>query len=173
MNPVTDPRRAGDELEDHRAPLVQFCTGYLRDMHSAEDAAADAIARALAADPRPRDLRAWLLRTARNHCLNVLRDRAHERAEPLASEIELAASVTGASTHLARAEDRERLARLLGMLSEGERELLRLRYVEDLSREEIAYVVGADASVVKSRLYEALEKLRRSAGAGTLTQEER
>ena len=38
--------------------------------------------------------------------------------------------------------------------------MLRLRYAEGLSRAEIAYVLEVPESVVKSRLFEGLKKLR-------------
>jgi len=48
-------------------------------------------------------------------------------------------------------------------LEESQREVLRLRYVEDLSRTEIAEVLDIPESVVKSRIFEGLEKLREQA----------
>ena len=48
----------------------------------------------------------------------------------------------------------------LERLPENQREVLLLRYTENLSREEIASIVDEPVSVVKSRLYEGLKKLR-------------
>ena len=50
-----------------------------------------------------------------------------------------------------------------GGLEESQREVLRLRYVEDLSRLEIAEVLDIPESVVKSRIFEGLKKLREHA----------
>jgi RNA polymerase sigma factor (sigma-70 family) len=57
-------------------------------------------------------------------------------------------------------EQRSRLACLLSTLRPAQREVLRLRYTENLSRSEIAEVLDISESVVKSQLFEGLEKLR-------------
>ena len=41
------------------------------------------------------------------------------------------------------------------------REPLRLRYGEGLSRREVAYILEVKESVIKSRLFEGLEQIRR------------
>ena len=46
---------------------------------------------------------------------------------------------------------------------EAQREVLRLRYVEDLTRGEIAEVLEVPESAVKSRLFETLKRLREKA----------
>jgi RNA polymerase sigma-70 factor (ECF subfamily) len=62
-----------------------------------------------------------------------------------------------------RAEERAALRAILAQMPATQREVLDLRYGEDLSREEIAEVLGIEASVVKSRLYEGLQRLRSQA----------
>jgi RNA polymerase sigma-70 factor (ECF subfamily) len=163
--------RAGDGeaaqrlLERHRDALRRFCRGYLAGDDAVDDAMQEILVKLLAARNAPERLRPWLYRVARNHCLNAARGRRRRRdAASIASDAELAASATGPLTALQRAERREELARRLDRLTEAERELLRLRYEEDLPREEIAEVLGVSASLVKSRLYEAVAKLREGAG---------
>lgn len=159
--------RAGDvtagELLDrlYRQPLVRFCYGYLGCLEDAEDAVQEVFCRVLRATDIPDNFRAWLYRIARNHCLNVRRDRARRNeAGGLSPDSQLALHQTGELTRLARRELHSRLGHLLGVLSEAQREVLRLRYAEGLSRAEIAYVLEIPEPVVKSRLFEALSKLR-------------
>lgn len=157
--------RAGDAVAAaefdarHRGPLVRFCQGYLGRREDAEDIAAEVFVELLATRQALRRPGAWLLRVARNRCLNLLRSRGRT-VEPIEERLELAASLTGASTRMMRAEERAELARALGRLSSEQRELVRLRYGEDLSREELAELFELPVSVVKSRLHEALELLR-------------
>lgn len=152
---------AGELFERlHRDRLVRFCAGYLRDRAAAEDAASEVVLKVLRSREAPDDFRAWLLRIARNYCLNRVRDLGVRAEQATPSDVEWAASATGAITQLARADERARLARELERLTSHERELLRLRYAEDLSREELAAVLDLPPAVVKSRLYEALAKLR-------------
>lgn len=153
--------QAGEVLERaHRERLVRFCAGYLRDRGAAEDAASEVVLKVLRSREVPDDFRAWLFRIARNHCLNRMRDLGVRAEATTASDVDWAASATGVVTQLARADERARLARELERLTPHERELLRLRYAEDLSREELAAVLDLPPAVVKSRLYEALAKLR-------------
>ena len=57
-------------------------------------------------------------------------------------------------------EERERIGAALTLLPAAYREVLLLRFQEDLSLEEIAGVVAAPLSTVKSRLYRGLSELR-------------
>jgi RNA polymerase sigma-70 factor (ECF subfamily) len=142
--------------------LVRFCGGYVGDVDAAEDAVQEVLARAASSKSRPSAPRAWILTIARNHCLDVLRSRgARPDAERLATKFDAARETAGPITRLVGAERESDLARALESLSTDERELLRLRYAEDLSRAEVAELIGATEDVVKSRLYESIEKLRR------------
>jgi len=59
------------------------------------------------------------------------------------------------------------VAAALACLSAPYREVLLLRFQEDLSLEEIAAVVAAPLSTVKSRLYRGLSELREMLERGT------
>jgi RNA polymerase sigma-70 factor (ECF subfamily) len=60
----------------------------------------------------------------------------------------------------ARTEDAQRLAQSMETLDFIYREVLVLRFQEDLSLQEIATVVGAPVSTVASRIYRGLQTLR-------------
>ncbi len=59
-----------------------------------------------------------------------------------------------------RAEDRATLARLLDELSERERDVLRMRFVEDMTQAEIGAVIGVSQMQVSRIIRRALERLR-------------
>jgi RNA polymerase sigma-70 factor (ECF subfamily) len=63
-----------------------------------------------------------------------------------------------------RAELRRRVGEALDRLGERDRELLILRYLEQLSTREIAAVLGMTEGAVKTRHVRALERLRRHLG---------
>lgn len=156
-----DPE-AGARLDrDYRAALIRFCRGYLGTLDRAEDAAQEVCLKVLGAAHVPDHVRPWIYRIARNHCLALLRRRAVRKehaAMPPASQ--LGGVLTGQLTRLARQEMHERVAMLMEQLSLEQREALRLRYVENLSRTEIAEVLEVSEGVVKSRLFEGLKRLR-------------
>jgi RNA polymerase sigma-70 factor (ECF subfamily) len=159
-------RASAEELTRRfRAPLVRFARDYLGPAE-AEDAVQEVFARALESNAALDDPRAWLYRCLRNHCLNLQRARAaRPDAAPLASALEPPAEATRALSRLVRAEERADVGIWLARLPAMEREALLLRYVEDLSREEIARVLDVPGTTVKTWLSAGLERLRRFAGA--------
>ncbi len=148
-----------DEL--YRDVLFRCCWGYLGSTEEAEDAVQDVCFKVLSAKQVPDHFRPWLYRVARNHCLNVLRSRGRRvRGQQLPAASQLGVALTGQLTRLANQEFQSRLRELVSDLSDAQREVLRLRYVEGLSRGEIAEVLELEESVVKSRLFEGLKRLR-------------
>ncbi|MBI3845555.1 MAG: RNA polymerase sigma factor [Planctomycetes bacterium] len=144
-----------------REAMLRFCRGYLGSNDDAEDAVQEIACKVLEAGGAASHPRAWLYALARNHCLNALRTRARRRVDPTSpSRLDLAADATGHLTRLVREENRAHLGEAVAKLTESQREILLLRYVEDLSRDEIAEALALPVSIVKSRLFEALESLR-------------
>jgi RNA polymerase sigma-70 factor (ECF subfamily) len=148
-----------DEL--YRDPLARFCWGYLGCTEEAEDALQDIWYKILTASHIPDAFRPWVYRIARNECLNLLRKRAKRKdGQELPAPSQVDAYLTGQLTRLVKAETESRLTELVAGLSDPQREALRLRYVEGLTRVEIAEVLEIPASVVKSRIFEGLKRLR-------------
>jgi RNA polymerase sigma-70 factor (ECF subfamily) len=130
---------------------------YLQDDEAARDAAQEVFVAAYEGIAFLRNesaLRPWLYRICRNHCLNVIRRRNLER------------------THRPEALDRTQqdlplrlaLTRAIYDLDELYREVVILRYYQDLKYEEIARVLDISVDTVKVRLFRAKEKLRKMLG---------
>jgi RNA polymerase sigma-70 factor (ECF subfamily) len=83
---------------------------------------------------------------------------------PDASALELAdrlaARGSSPSARLRRDEWRSRLRQALAQLADGDREVLVLRYLEDLSTKEVAAVLSVTEASVKMRQLRALRRLR-------------
>lgn len=156
-----DPK-AGALLENlYRMALIRFCWGYLGRVEDAEDAVQDITCKILSSKSVPDVFRPWLYKTARNHCLNLLRQRGRRRDdEELPSGSQLRDVLTGQLTRLVRTEQQERVDELVRRLPVNQQEVLRLRYVEGLARGEIAEVLETPEEVIKSRLFEGLKRLR-------------
>lgn len=160
-------RSAGALLEDlYRVALIRFCWGYLGRIEDAEDAVQDITCKVLSSELVPDAFRPWLYKTARNHCLNLLRERGRRcDGEELPSGSQLRDMLTGQLTRLVRTEQQEHADELLRRLPESQQEVLRLRYVEGLARGEIAEVLETSEGVIKSRLFEGLKRLRHMAAS--------
>jgi RNA polymerase sigma-70 factor, ECF subfamily len=157
--------KAGMLLDSlYRARLIRFSGEYVHDRQEAEDVVQDVFLRVLASEVVPDSFRAWVYRIARNRCLDLLRMREHRGVpEELTPEAEPPAEATGNLTRLVRQEQRKYAVQALRALPLQQREPIRLRYEEDLSRTEIAQVLDLPESVVKSRIFEGLEILRKQA----------
>ena len=90
----------------------------------------------------------------RRRSLNVRRRRERAAGGGI-SESEIAAP-TAVGLDTVRAE----LARVLGSLPEGQLEAVLMRYVDDMTLEEIAEALGVPVGTVKSRVSNALARLR-------------
>jgi len=105
----------------------------------------------------PRSLPTWLYRIARNTAVSRLRaNRLHH--DLLDGNRNLLCNDTEEEPF--RFEDAQRVHHGLSRISLPHREVLTLHFLEDLSVEEIADVVGVPQGTVKSRLHYAKRALR-------------
>ena len=120
----------------------------------------------VAGQPHGGYVRAWLWRTARNRCIDLLKRRKDGRAGKgtLFAESAFTSSRTGPSTAFARGETEERIRAHLAELPEDQSEVLMLFYFDGLRRREIAQVLDLGEPAVKHRLFEARQALRRTIG---------
>jgi RNA polymerase sigma-70 factor (ECF subfamily) len=111
----------------------------------------------------------WLFTVARNLVIDWRRKRTmsslDEMFEAAGDEdrpmgIEIAADSPSPFEQCAGSEDRDRLAAALLQMEPLYREVLVLRFHEDLSLDEIAKVTRAPLSTVKSRLYRGLASMK-------------
>jgi len=109
----------------------------------------------------------WLFAIARHLAIDLLRRRRPQSLdallEPPQGEAPMQLQDPDGSTPFetaAHSEDARRMASLLCRLPPAYREVLVLRFQEDLELSEIASIVRTPLSTVKSRLYRGLEALR-------------
>jgi RNA polymerase sigma-70 factor, ECF subfamily len=111
----------------------------------------------------------WLFTIARNLVIDQRRKRTMSSLDELvegaseddrAMSFEIAADEPTPFDHFSRMENRERIAGALLQLDTLHREVLVLRFHEELSLEEIAKVTQAHLSTVKSRLYRGLAMIK-------------
>jgi len=111
----------------------------------------------------------WLFTIARNLVIDTRRKRTMNSLDELidgvgdddrAMTFEVAADDPTPFDHAANLEDREKIAAALMELDALHREVLVLRFHEELSLEEIAKVTKAPLSTVKSRLYRGLAMIK-------------
>jgi RNA polymerase sigma-70 factor (ECF subfamily) len=97
----------------------------------------------------------WIYRIALNAALNL--HRRNRREQPLA---ERGADPVDPESRTAESEQSRRIQRALMQLSEDHRIVLTLRHFSDRSYREIGLILEIDEKTVKSRLFEARQRLR-------------
>ncbi len=157
-------------VEEHQARLYRYLLRLVREPATAEDLFQQTWIKVMekikSYDPR-RDFTPWLLTVARNLALDHLRRyRPESLDEPLPSGNSMAELLPSAEedqgSALLAGERSELLARALLQLPVVYREVLTLRFEEDLKLEEIAVLLAVPLSTVKSRLRRGLEGMRKS-----------
>jgi len=141
----------------YHARLRRFVSGLLADQHSVDDVLQDVWFDAWRGIGRLRDataLEAWLFRIARDRSYRVLRRRsAHPVTEPLEDVVD------GAEVELDE-DERRIVATSVQRLPLPQREVLLLRFVEQMSYEQIALALTCELGTVRSRLHYAKRALR-------------
>lgn len=96
---------------------------------------------------------AWLFRIARN----LVVDRARREGRIVLTEAPPVDRTEFEEATMSRLE----VVRLLDLLPAAERDVLALRFIAELSREEVAAVLGRTPDAITQLQYRALERLRR------------
>lgn len=145
----------------HMPEITRYCRSILRDREDAEDAAQNAMERALKAlsdGPAPERMRPWLFTIAQREAVNVLRRRGRDAPADIDE-----AALGGTSSPEDVAAVRERLAELLAdvrELSPRQREVLVARELGGKSYRQIATGLGTTEAAAQQLVLEARQSLR-------------
>ncbi|MEU4253008.1 sigma-70 family RNA polymerase sigma factor [Amycolatopsis sp. NPDC026612] len=145
-----------------RPLVVRYCRARL-DADAADDVTQDvcvALIKALPRRPPERPFPDFVCGIARNQVTAARKAAARQRAEPMAELPDEADSSLGPEHHALRRELRERMTKVLRVLSRKQREIVVLRVVVGLSAEETAAAVGSTPGAVRVAQHRALGRLR-------------
>ncbi len=154
-------------VESHAPELTRYAAVILNgDGESARDIVQDAFVKLWQDPPATRaNLRAWLFSVCRTRSIDLLRRRGRMVSDDRQAET---AEDPDAVSPRARLESEDRsaaLLRLVQTLPPNQREVVRLKFQNDLSYAEIAEVTGLTATNVGFLLHTAMHTLRQRAGA--------
>ena len=150
-------------VERHALRVVETCTRFAGDQNAGVELAQETWAAIWEHRSRYRAGSAfvvWLITAARNRCRNHLRGRHVALRHATATMVLGAASSPDQIDALLVEERRRRVRDALGQLAPATREALLLRYGEDLHYDQMAAVVGAGESTLRSRVHHGLKLLR-------------
>jgi len=137
----------------------------LGDAQQAEDIASETMLKVLEALPRYRfrgvPFSAWVFRIARNCLIDHHRRRRRRTEVSLEAVAEAQAQDPSPAARAEMSDSHARLRRALMQLTEEQRQVIILKFVEGLDNRAIAKVLGRREGAVKSLQYRALQALKR------------
>jgi RNA polymerase sigma-70 factor (ECF subfamily) len=148
---------------EYRLDLFRYARSFTRSDADAEDLAQTAVLRALAARTvlhDPVKAKAYLLRIVRNLATDQARSRARVRIEPWADVPDGATADPAPDAALLRDADRAVPRRALGQLAPAHREVLELRFVQELDYEAVADRLQTTEHAARQRVYRAMQAMR-------------
>ncbi len=154
---------AREVIELHQSSLIRYATSILKDGERAKDVVQETFIKLCRSDRSQVEehLVPWLFRVTRNQALDVLRK---EKRMSRYEQPEVVESLADVSVDTIR--DREKreaidtLLQLVRALPGKQREVVLLKFQQDLSYKEISEVTGMTVSNVGYVLHHALKKLK-------------
>ena len=162
-----DERAFGRLFEEFGQKTLGYLTGLVGD--EAEDVQQEVwlgVFRSLKSLTNPGAFRTWLYRTTRHRAIDRLRGRRRHQELFVPADEESTADLVAADADAPLRE--EELQWLLSGLPPPQREVLLLRYRDELSLAEIALIVGCPVGTVKTRIHHARRKLREQFNRGAI-----
>ena len=161
-----DMSPATEIYDRYSTRIYNFAYRFLRNSEAAEDATQEVFVKMLKhANQFHGDakLSTWLFSITANWCRDYLRksdNKAKEAEEVLLSLP--ASSELAPDRNLERREDEQRVQRALGALTPEQREAILLSRYQGLSYAEIAQISGCSEGAVKTRVFRAMETLKKA-----------
>lgn len=150
-------------VERYQKPLIYFLRGILRDEEEILDCAQEAFLAAFRnlwkySPAQAHTFRAWLYTIARNKAIDLMRKKKKE--VPLPIDENFIDPQEGPEEAWLTKERATQVQEVLSELPEHYRQVLYLRYQQELAYEEISLVLNIPVSSVKTHLHRGKEKLR-------------
>ncbi len=160
-------------FDEHEAALREYCSRRL-DVNEANDAMAEVFLvawRKIDGIPAGQEELPWLYGVARNVVRNL--ERSRRRRVRLGAKLDATAppSASGPEQQVVRRAEDRLVLQAMSNLKPDDRELLRLRTWEELSRSELAAVFGITAEAVDMRLKRAMKRMAKALKSAGYIQE--
>lgn len=155
-----DPRMFGDLYLMYAQPIFRYLYSRIGSVPEAEDATAQTFLAALERLPKYRHdgyFASWLFSIARNKAMDYFRKRSKEASLEVAENIPADANLL---QEVIRTERTVALSNLIRALPENEQEMIRLRYIAELSFTEIGHLLRKKEDTVKKSTYRLLARLK-------------
>jgi RNA polymerase sigma-70 factor (ECF subfamily) len=156
-NTMEDKPTLRQVFETEESPLLRFAYGLVGQRETAEDLVQDAFLKLHAHWDDVANPRAWLFKSIRNLALNHIRD--HKRETPFEDPDDFQSHSAGPDQSLGRYEAIGTLQLLVSELDAEDRQLIALKYHENLKYDQISKRTGLSIGNVGYKLHHALKNL--------------
>lgn len=144
-------------FRQHYAQLTRLARSLLYDAEEARDVVSEVFATLLGADIAPRNVEGYLSMSVRNRCMNLLEHKSVRAKFERAYTLEMKAESQPVT-------DDDRLKRLMAYAEQNLKEqtlrVFRMRHLQGMKYQEIAYELGISRVMVYKHLAQAMEKIR-------------
>ncbi|OJX38820.1 MAG: hypothetical protein BGO78_11390 [Chloroflexi bacterium 44-23] len=156
----SDPQAFGKLYDRYARSIFRYLLSRVGNLQVAQDLTSQTFIKALEALPAYRQrgyFSAWLFSIARNQSVDYF--RRNKRWPAIISE-EAIDPQTDPLSRVIMTERQQKLKALIAALPEQDEELLRLRYVSELSFAEMAQVLRIREAAAKQRVYRLINRLQ-------------
>jgi RNA polymerase sigma-70 factor (ECF subfamily) len=158
-----DPSRFAELYDKYVEQIYRYVYRRVSDQQTAEDLVSqtfyDALSHLKSYEPRGYPFSAWLYKIAHNNVLKWYRTHSRIQKVDLDEIAELKDTTDLVEDETLR-QEKEGIREVLDRLDFEDRELIRLKYFEEVSNIEIGQIMGITANNVGVKLYRALKKLK-------------
>jgi RNA polymerase sigma factor (sigma-70 family) len=149
-------------MREYEAALVRYAYSILNDLDRARDVVQDTFIRLYQQEPEKvaRAVKSWLFTVCRNRCFDVMR----KESRLVFVDEEVIRNRLGTDQDpcklLQRRETKGEILRFLDRLPENQREVIRLKFQNDMTYKEISEVTNLSVSNVGFLIHTGLKRLR-------------
>jgi RNA polymerase sigma-70 factor (ECF subfamily) len=151
-------------FDRYSSRIYNFAYRFLRNNEAAEDATQEVFMKMMNRAHQfngEAKLSTWLFSITANLCRDHLRKADNKAKESEETLISIPSSEVSPEERLAQRQEADRVSRALEMLTPEQREAILLSRYQGLSYAEIAQISGCSEGAVKTRVFRAMEALKR------------
>lgn len=151
-------------FDRYSSRIYNFAYRFLRNNEAAEDATQEVFMKMMNRAHQfngEAKLSTWLFSITANLCRDHLRKADNKAKEDEETLVTIASNEESPEERLAQRQEAERVQRALDMLTPEQKEAILLSRYQGLSYAEIAQISGCSEGAVKTRVFRAMEALKR------------
>jgi RNA polymerase sigma-70 factor (ECF subfamily) len=156
-----DPNAVAELYRLHSPAVFRYCYFRVQDRETAEDLTGEVFVKMVEGLPRYQErgvpITAWLFRIAHDRVVDHHRRWVHRQTDPISDGLET--TEAGTEAQALESSEREHVWKLIGTLTEEQRTVIQMRFVEGLSLEDCAHALGKTTGAIKALQHRALRQL--------------